>query len=715
MKPTVLKKYLCVVINCWCLIFTGLPSLAFAQPTTNNKPMTAAECPNTPGSAYYWDSNVNRCVLKASSTAQREMFEECDALEADQKAACYERMRNQNLNDEAVTQCKTAHGNDTEALKNCISAIDGSSTGMANDYEGQAGLEILGIGIGTTVAALSVANMLAKSGKKAKGCTSATMLKVTGIGSLVGQLYLKLGVKGNFDELEKNYDEQVAAGDDAQFAAYDYLEAEQKEIESVAEKHEKVYNLTSLGYGATGIIAGVELMGGIAGGLKPCVEPPADQATEDTPDDEGDDSLVEDDTDIDEPELSEKEIAELDSKLTPEQKAAGFTVQSNGTASRPMTEAELDGAGAGVVALRNFPPPVPGMLSKITGFLNTSAGILTLSIAGALINTFLKNSAAKQGEKAKENAEKVARLRSILQETLASSSYCKSRDDLSQPRCYCFNPDNSRNTNRTNSETCQALFANLDRNLFAEANDYGSNKTKKPQGCFRVDGVYDQDCKCKEVKNAQGQDGCFNVPVNVNQVAALGPNTGIPNVVDSFNSLFSGGLGTGELQSGQLGNLAARVGATRKQVLDNLSKKTGIDSRAFKAKGLEVLKGLSKSIPVRERARARSQLASTNVTAPAGLVNNPEIQKSLEKSGIVISSVNRSAARKSKSKGKKKTGFDLYGNGSKTSVGKDDVMAKKYDYSEVQDDIVERKDVSIWKVISNRYNTSGLRRLFDDN
>ena len=41
----------------------------------------------------------------------------------------------------------------------------------------------------------------------------------------------------------------------------------------------------------------------------------------------------------------------------------------------------------------------------------------------------------------------------------------------------------------------------------------------------------------------------------------------------------------------------------------------------------------------------------------------------------------------------------------------DEVMKKKYKYN---NDIVNDKDVSIFKVISNRYSQSGLKRLFSE-
>jgi hypothetical protein len=58
--------------------------------------------------------------------------------------------------------------------------------------------------------------------------------------------------------------------------------------------------------------------------------------------------------------------------------------------------------------------------------------------------------------------------------------------------------------------------------------------------------------------------------------------------------------------------------------------------------------------------------------------------------------------------------FDDWGN-SGASGGSGDIlnfMEKNYEYK--GKDIVERDDVSLWQIISNRYTQSGLRRLFGE-
>lgn len=732
MNAKTLRQCFSVALTCWSMLLTTIPSLGYAQ-SSNNKPMTAAECT---GSAHQWNSQLNRCMLKGESTAQREMFEQCDAKEGSERARCFEEMRNKNLNSQAVNDCKAKHGNDTKALTECMSQISGDDDGMADKYK-DSGMSFLGLGINATVTALAVANMLSKSGKKAKGCTSATMLKFVGIGALAGQAYLKFGAKGDFKKLEKNYDEQVASGDDAQFAAYDYLEAQQNEIVSVAKKHEKVYGMTALGYGATAVVAGLESMGGVMGGLKPCTGESAgesadnadgdadtgtDTAGQDSPSSDNvadNTSNTDPDVDYEEPTITDAERAEIDAQITPEQRAEGYAVADNGVVQK--SHVEPDGRVV-VTALRNQ-PSIPsavdtatsevaktGIFSKITNFLSTSPGILTLSLAGGLINTFLKNKAGKQKEEAQENAEKVANLRAKLQEALAGANYCPTRDDLSKPRCYCYSSDGSRNSNRSKSETCQALWANQDRNLYAEAGSYGRSNKQKSQGCYTLTGQWDPDCKCRNMKDDKGANACMQVPVGVNSITALGPQTGVPQVIDSYNKLFSGGLANGELQPAQIQNLAARSGAARKAVLAKLDSKNGTKSAAgFEAQSMELLKALSKRVPVSELAQAG--LAAQPLSG-GNTPNSPALTDAMKKAGISIASVNRSAPSKArKSSSKKKAGFDIYSTGDKKETA---YMDKNYNYQEAQQDIVEREDVSIWQVISNRYTVTGLKRLFDD-
>jgi hypothetical protein len=116
-------------------------------------------------------------------------------------------------------------------------------------------------------------------------------------------------------------------------------------------------------------------------------------------------------------------------------------------------------------------------------------------------------------------------------------------------------------------------------------------------------------------------------------------------------------------------------------------------------------------------------LSSGSISNPFGGGLNAAIKPVSAKDALknMKSSIKRNNA-KFKSGGnlagsKKRTGMDDYdfGAGAKGSTGvdiedMDDVMKKEYSFN----DINENPDNSIFKIISNRYHRSGLRRLFDE-
>jgi len=513
--------------------------------------------------------------------------------------------------------------------------------------------------------------------------------------------------KDKFKNLQKSYEDEDKDTYEKQVAAFTYLEEEQNAIADYAGQHAKAYNLFKLAYAATAIMAGLEVTVGTSMGTPtPCTQGETDDEGNQKEDHEKNVETAEKDA-ANAQKTADADFEKANEGLADDKKISRDAWEKD--AGKTQTENAANAKGALTEAKGALTSAAMGM--SITNMLGTSMGILALSGVSMVITGILASGAKREQKKAEENAKIAALARSKFEQTLMASSFCRSRDDLSSPKCYCFKSDGSRNTERTKSETCQALFADLDKSLFAKAGDYGNKNKPKAQGCFRVDGVYDQNCQCKEVKNEQGNDGCFKVPVNVNQIAALGPNTGIPQVIDSMNTLFGGGLASGQLSSGNIGQLAARVGAARNQILGKIKADPQFASSANILEPLTLAKALATKLSPSAIKASQGQIGIPS----AGSIKSPELAAAIDKLRKDVGlSVNLGRGGINRSKAKKKTGFDLYGNDNKAAGSSDAVMAKKYDYSEAQDDIVDRKDVSIWQVISNRYTTSGLRRLFDD-
>jgi hypothetical protein len=97
------------------------------------------------------------------------------------------------------------------------------------------------------------------------------------------------------------------------------------------------------------------------------------------------------------------------------------------------------------------------------------------------------------------------------------------------------------------------------------------------------------------------------------------------------------------------------------------------------------------------------------ISGPAGKV----LKKMSEKTGRKMSSTGSLSASPTKTGTPiEELNFDLNDGPSVKPKIVEDFLDKKYKID--QEQIVKREDVSIWKVITNRYNISGLPRLFGD-
>lgn len=654
MDIKILGRCFSVALCCWSLLFSSLP--LYAQ-STNQKPLTAEECQTGPNSPYEWNGDLNRCMLKKDATAAREQFEKCNELEGEAQAKCLKDSRDKFMNEDSMEHSQY----ETEKLGTVMAGANG----------------------------IVVAHALFQTiGEKAKEktpgaeCISRKILMGAGIASFVGELYLRFMVKDGFDKLSKEYEKVDDPAYDKQVAAFDYLEAEQKAIVEYAKKHEQAYRIYSYAYGAAAAMAGIELLVGTA----TMTPTPCYASGGDNPEDAGKD--VE----------TAKSDAKAKNKIA-NKKGASAADKEAATNANNNLDAKQDALGK-----------ASGFGSMFdTNMLGTSAGILSIGTISFLISHKLAEGAKREMEKAEKNANLVASARSKFEKTMAASSFCRSRDDLSQPRCYCYKSDGSRNTERTRSETCQALWGKHDRNLFAEATDYGGKNKKKAMGCYRIDGVYDPDCKCRQAKNEKGENACYKVPVSVNEIAMAGPGIGMPQVIDSMNQLYGGGLSTGQLSSGQISQNAARIRAAREQIADKVLADKRFSGLAPLLDTGKMIDALAKKLPKEVLTRsANAPSLAVASTPPAALKS--ALEQVRKDSGLPAVAIR--GGRAAPSKKSKKVGFDIYKQEEDKATTA--FMEKKYDYSQTQNDIVEREDVSIWQVISNRYTNTGLKRLFDD-
>ena len=192
----------------------------------------------------------------------------------------------------------------------------------------------------------------------------------------------------------------------------------------------------------------------------------------------------------------------------------------------------------------------------------------------------------------------------------------------------------------------------------------------------------------------------------------LGQSTVASQLIRSSNSLNQGNLSTGQLNSADFLRAAARfktgAGKILKSLNKNLVKKGKSPIPVSDAYTKKFLKS-SISPNVVSMAKGMSSIPSGGLSSMKGPAAGV-LKKMANKTGIK-SPVTLTTKQSPTGEPIEELNFDLGNEPSVQPKIVDDFLDKKYKIDREQ--IVKREDVSIWKVITNRYNLSGLPRLFE--
>lgn len=362
--------------------------------------------------------------------------------------------------------------------------------------------------------------------------------------------------------------------------------------------------------------------------------------------------------------------------------------------------------------------------TAVAGFvyLTTSVQVAIASTVGLAWAGFLRSKAQGQEEEAKANVESVEKTIAKFKDTMGGSGYCTptARNDLANPQCYCYEKNGDKNMDRTNSQKCQALWAQNEQNLMVGASKYEGKVDPKMKVCMLVNGQVDKKCKCRQMLNkTTGENACLKVPMGSNNLGSLGTALGVPGISSAVGNLANGTTSLGTLNGGSLNNQLAKS----RKVLDQAVKSINEERAQGNLKPIslnsdKIQQAALKRITPKQIAAAASSslgtLASSGRPTEGALANSLAAAES--SSGISKKALLGGGSGLRNSKGSRKGGDDFAflnsgGGGGGKVMG---AMEKKnYDYKD--NDIVTNKGVSIWKVISARYSKSGMRRLFGDN
>lgn len=386
-------------------------------------------------------------------------------------------------------------------------------------------------------------------------------------------------------------------------------------------------------------------------------------------------------------------------------------------------ENEGSGSGAGSAGADAAKGQATGMLAGYADVLGTSEAIAITSGVSLGFATYLRKAAADQESEAKDNSKKVQEMIDKFTDVMDGSGYCSpdQREDLGNPQCYCYEANGDKNMNRTNSQICQALWAQNTESLMVKAGDYAGKNAVNPKACILVNGQTDRACKCKQMINkTTGENACLKVPLGSNSLGVLGPAMGLPAIQSTVGNLTTGRSSIGTLNGSALDKQVAKIQKIAKPMVDKLNQNRAGQGlgpvNPFDRKFQDGMLKRLKSSGVLSNASAAASPASLAASArPSGGKLATGLNSAEKGAGLSKRSYFGGKGIRSKSRGgKPKDDFAFLNNSGSGGGGKVMGAMEKKGFNYKDNDIVKNKGVSIWKVISNRYRQSGVRRLFDD-
>ncbi|MFZ4714042.1 MAG: hypothetical protein ACOYL6_10035 [Bacteriovoracaceae bacterium] len=340
-------------------------------------------------------------------------------------------------------------------------------------------------------------------------------------------------------------------------------------------------------------------------------------------------------------------------------------------------------------------------------------GASVMTVLGGTVMTFAIYQSKEHNRRAGEYQALIDKL--PKDDSVLGLCKIEDRKDPSKPNCYCYIEEQGAekpNPSTANTDICKQKFG-LTKNI-----DYDS-KTTVANGkvCFNKNGTMDMTCKCKQEKDKGGTgNSCMKVQKGFDVKSNLG-FTGMGNsALNAFNKLAEGDIRGASLSGSSISN-TMKAAENLKRKLNEALKKNGLPPISDQEQR-EALGAVLKSA---EDLIAQNGLGSGSGSSNLMASIDPKLAEKMDKkalaSGVVASDLKFTGT--SAVAGAKKEGFDMgdlggsdSGSGEVVDIGTDEVMAKNFNYG--GNDISKNSGENIFKMISNRYLVSGLKRLFEE-
>ena len=277
------------------------------------------------------------------------------------------------------------------------------------------------------------------------------------------------------------------------------------------------------------------------------------------------------------------------------------------------------------------------------------------------------------------------------------------RKSTAKPYCYCYTSDNQRNPARATSSICNKLWGTNSGTVASNGETASQTKT-----CVDRDYGMDPSCSCKNRRTSDGKNACLKAGEGFN-MTGINPGTfKMLNVGTSpANDLFNGNASAGSLDTPGLANNAMRI----KKAADDMAKKTAPEA-------VKAAKDLEKGLLAATAGMSMGGIGGSNSSSPslAGMTpaqatkaledelkdSTPEVNKAAGYNGTVSPS----------SPAEPQLEFGMTDDQLATQeLEVAEAMKQDLDYGD--NDINKGSKTNIFEVLSNRYQRSGMRRLFE--
>jgi hypothetical protein len=337
-----------------------------------------------------------------------------------------------------------------------------------------------------------------------------------------------------------------------------------------------------------------------------------------------------------------------------------------------------------------------------------------------VLNGYLAFHAGKMAyhafKEAKKAGERAGQIRKITSEFTQGSGFVlcekEDRDNPIKPTCYCYTEANTINPNRKNSAICQKVSGS---SQVAQATQYSDVMDSQfpfdKKVCVNNQNQIDQNCQCRSQIVKNGQNNCLKLQANFSGLPGLNSGDFATNLTNDMNKLIGGDISAADLNAGQYGKMAARLAAAKDQLLkQDKFKKVNEAANKLAPQMEKMFESAARGgMPNLSVAGAPLMASTTNADSIPLPAMNEDIKQMLSKNNLY----DETSQKNSQDKSDKPIDIGLDDIAAGGVTVKDEqlqqAMNENYDYGNMD---ISSDNGSIFTILSNRYQMSGMRRLF---